>query len=96
MFDRAPCQELNFFERAISAHVERLYSFSSPYESSLRKRLTVRLTFVIVTLRFRAIGKSRRIQGRAVSLAYPSFAFTYRFLFWRKRAGETRAGELID
>ena len=22
------------------------------------------------------------------------FAFTYRFLFWGKRAGETRAGEL--
>ncbi len=22
------------------------------------------------------------------------FAFTYRFLFWRKRAGEMRAGEL--
>lgn len=24
------------------------------------------------------------------------FAFTYRFLLWRKRAGETRAGELTD
>jgi hypothetical protein len=31
-----------------------------------------------------------------VNFAYPNFAFTYRFPFWRKRAGETRAGELID
>jgi len=29
-----------------------------------------------------------------MSTAYRDFAFTYRFLFRGKRAGETRAGEL--
>ena len=34
-------------------------------------------------------------QERAMKLYSSYFAFTYRFLLWRKRAGETRAGELI-
>jgi hypothetical protein len=29
-----------------------------------------------------------------MTVYYRNFAFTYRFLFWRKRAGETRAGEM--
>lgn len=35
-------------------------------------------------------------QERAVKLYSSYFAFTYRFLFGRKRAGETRAGESVD
>jgi len=51
-----------------------------------KKRLTVQ-----VSVRY-SCGSG--VRDRAMSTAYRDFAFTYRFLFRGKRAGETRAGEL--
>jgi hypothetical protein len=46
-----------------------------------------------VALRFVTADTLKDSQERAMKLYSSYFAFTYRFLFWRKRAGETRAGE---
>lgn len=47
-------------------------------------------------LRFVTADTLKGSQERVVKPYSSYFAFTYRFPLWRKRAGETRAGDLID
>ena len=64
----------------------------------MRECLTPAGAFCIVPFRFAIADTLKGSPERAMKMKLYSsyFAFTYRFLLWRKRAGETRAGELTD
>lgn len=94
MLDGAPCQELGFFREHHfrRCSVPQFSSKSIPItaEEALDGTRDVRYSWPSN----RAICVEE-YRDRDVNL-YRNFAFTYRFLFWRRRAGETGASELID